>query len=191
MPILRPHLGVVEGCLHSAWKDWEATREFHTTNGHPISPSARARIIYDLVCHHARRAFMDVPGVRVGSDRGFLTIIFGSELVLRFKKLKPNLEWSGIPTRQQQLFESQEEIPGLPSRATFLVAGYVLDATGTQVVRLVISCRDETRLLWSHELEPPLGTVSSRIYSMPSPTHAPAPQQLRSKIRKEDSKEAD
>lgn len=185
--IIGAQLPRLEECLRLAWAEWVRTRLYHQNNGHSVSPRARASVMYDLVAGHARRMFAGVPGVRVGTERGFLTLTFGNRLVVRFKKLNAKLEWSGIPTEQQQLFACQGEIEGLPPRATFLVAGYVLDRTGTQIARLVLTCRDAHGLLWSRDLAEAAGGT---VLPMPRPVSKPPPATLRSKIKTKDSKEA-
>jgi hypothetical protein len=178
--IIGLHLTTLRDCYRKAWADWIRTRRTYTAQGVRLSPSLRARWIYDLVTNNARRAFADVRGVSVG-DRGFLTLTIDNQIVLRFKKLKDNLTTSSIPTRQASLFESQGELPGLPTEATLLIAGYLLDPTGLDISRLVIVCRDESRLIWCHEVE---GDEATNTHPMPAPAVPRPLPRLRSKTRK-------
>lgn len=176
-----PHLATLKECYRKAWGDWVQLRSTHLAQGRSLSPTLRARVIYEYVTHHARRAFANVNGVSV-KERGFLTVTFGNAIVLRFKKLKNNLTMSGIPTRQLSLFEAQGELPGLPPEATLLVAGYLLDPTGTEITRLVIVCRDEAGLIWCHELD---DAALGNVQPIPAAATAPILPRLRSKIRKQ------
>jgi hypothetical protein len=176
--LIGPHLSRIEQCYSQAWIDLvDVMRHFATTARTPTSPTLRARMMYDLVTGHARRSFANSPAVRIGNLHGLLTLTFGSELVVRFKKLKSDLSTTGIPTQQMLSFEAQQEIPGLPPRATFLVAGYLLDATGSSIARLVLTCRDQHGLVWSHDL---LAPSAGSIVALPTPLVAPTPAKLRS-----------
>jgi hypothetical protein len=177
---LGPHADTLVECVDGAWADWLAARQFHTRAGNSLSPTSRATIIYDLVVQRARRAFASTAGVRVSHQRGLFTLHFGNDFVVRFKKLGTDLSTQGIPTAQMRAYEAQQTIPGLPRRATFLVAGYVLDPTGTQLHRIVITCRDAHGLRWSFAL---LDNSLPNVTPIPLSPKPPTLPILRSKIR--------
>jgi hypothetical protein len=182
--ILGNHLAILHDCYQRAWKQWLQVQAQHAASGIFLSPTARARMMYDYVTGFARRAFANVGGVHVKDrTRGFLTVTFGSELVVRFKKLSEDLKIFGIPTQQFLDFIGQNilELPGLPPTATLIVAGYQLDETGGKIARLVLTCRDESGLLWSHDF---MIAASSNVQPMPTQSQPQALPRVRSKIRK-------
>lgn len=171
--LLQHHLPVVQNCVARAWDDWCGVRDRELKAGIEIGPMPRARIVYELIVKRARAAFADVPGVTVSQKRGFLVIVFGDRAVVRFKKLKKNLLPSSARTHQQELFAAQEELPGLPQPATYLNAGYVLDETQLEITRIVLSCVEDTDLVWSLDLDLDLIDVvvpAAAAAPLPAPT---------------------
>lgn len=175
------HFDTLNDCYDKAWRQWLQIQAQHAASGIFLSSTARARMMYDYVTGFARRAFAHTVGVRVTDrTRGFLTLTFGSELVVRFKKLTEGLKICGIPTQQFLDFNDQNilELPGLPPTATLVVAGYQLDATGGQIARLVLTCRDDSGLLWSHDF---LTAAFTNVQAMPVQTQAQVLPRVRSK----------
>lgn len=151
--LLTHHLPTLQRCLHDAWSEWQKLRDEQLARGNELSPTARARIIYDTAVSRARAAFAEIPEVLVSQKHGFLVLVFGQQVAIRFKKLRNNLLPSGVRTRQQEMFATQEEIPGIPDPATYLIAGYVLDAAQVRIERLVVTCADGLGLRWVLDLE--------------------------------------
>jgi hypothetical protein len=168
--LLEPHLELLQDCVARAWDDWCGVRDRELKAGIEIGPMPRARIVYELIVKRARAVFADIPGITVSQKRGFLVLVFGDRAVIRFKKLKKNLLPSSARTHQQELFSTQQELPGLPPPATYLNAGYVLDEAQLEITRIVLSCVESTDLVWSLDLD--LGLVDVVV---PAAGTAPLP----------------
>jgi len=180
--LLLPHVETVQRCLREGWEEWLRLRDRELERGNTYSPRARANIVYDLVAERARAAFDGVEGVAVLRKHGFLVLLFGGRIAMRFKKLRPDLKSTGIRTNQQRLFAEQEEMPGIPATATFLIAGYVLDPTQAQIDRLVVTCSDGLGICWVLDLDFARGR--REVVSIGSAIEAPAPPEVRSARKK-------
>jgi hypothetical protein len=181
--LLQPYLVEVRECYNHAWAEWEKFGETLPAMRRALSPSARARFIYDWTTDHARRLFGDPDrqGVRILSVRGLFVLDVEGLALVRFKKLRPNLTTCGIPTRQQQRFAFQQPLPGMPPQATKLVAGYLLNAVEDGIDRLIVTCSVDTRLEWAFEIPPEGG--AQIVQFAPAPVTPPSAT-VRSATRK-------
>lgn len=102
-------------------------------------PRAAANCIYDHMLADAERRLNDRKGVVFKNIRGLKVWIVGEVATIRFKKMDEDGKSRNYPTKQAQDYDRQRQLPGLPSPPLNLVAGYLPDATGTEVVRVQIS----------------------------------------------------
>jgi hypothetical protein len=188
--LLEPYLAEVRECYNHAWEAWETFGETLPNIRRALSPSARARFIYDMTTDHARRVFGDPDrdGVRVLTVRGLFVLDIEGIALVRFKKLRPNLTTSGIPTGQAQLFAYQQQLPGMPLHATKLVAGYLLNPVEDEISRVLITCSVDTRLEWAFEIPPDGG--AQIVQFEPAPV-APPSAIVRSTTRKREEERSD
>lgn len=147
--ILETHWGRLRFCYAWAWEQWE---ELPPEKRIPLGARSRASFIHDYATYRARKEFDGVPGVDVVDDHGFLVLVFEDTVILRFKKFRnAGMGTSGIATRQQQQFEWQDPIPGMPV-ATNLVSGYSLDQLQTSMSMVAIACSVGSDLQWSIDI---------------------------------------
>ncbi|MBX3575799.1 MAG: hypothetical protein KF723_01225 [Rhizobiaceae bacterium] len=82
------------------------------------------------------------------------------ELVWRFKKVDGNGRHRNVQTEQQQDFDDQLEIPGIPSAATRLTSGYQPDAAGLSIDRIVVSRPLGRSMIWASQINIADGAAS-------------------------------
>src|SRR5690606_33472964 len=108
------------------------------------------------------KRFYNVPGVTISRKGRMLNLIFGGEIVLRFKKVDRNFRTRNVPTRQARRLEYQMEVAGLPPKATVIVAGYLLNALQDGVQGNWLVCSKGAEVEWKIPLDataPPPGML--------------------------------
>jgi len=157
--LLAPYTPRLAACIRAGWSRWEELGKESPKSQLPLRTSTRASFVYDHIVDAARLEFTGDTDVIIADDHGFLTLTIKQRVVLRFKKFRnDSLRTSGIPTAQQQRFELQLQLPGMPPEATKLVAGYLLDEYQTSIALMAVTCIDGPSLEWaldiSDEAEP-------------------------------------
>jgi hypothetical protein len=153
--ILTPHLDTLGELFPAAWRQWEEMGEEAPGARMQFCRRTRATVLHNFASMTARASFDGMaPDVTLHDAHGFLLLGFDSQLYLRLKKFRGSTRrTSGIRTRQQQLFASQEPLIGMPE-STNLVLGYSVNGDGTELASTAITCTEEGRLHW--EIEIPL-----------------------------------
>ena len=152
---------------------WDAYNQDYKHKHHVLRPRSRATIIFDEIIYKAAEVFHDLAGVNFKPYRSSFLLYIGDDIVVRFK-IKKNGRCSSISTHQQSLFQMQREIPGM-EEGTMLQAGYVLDDLQHQLVRKLVVCEFDKRVLWTIEL---MREASAPVMEMP-PVPAPQPPKQR------------
>lgn len=152
--LLNPYTGRIASCIQAGWDRWGDLGKESPKSQLPLRASTRACFVYDHIVDAARQEFADdYPDVVIADNRGFLTITIKDRIVLRFKKFRNNsLRTSGIRTAQQQRFELQMQLPGMPPQATKVVAGYLLDEFQTSISFMAVTCIDGRSLEWALDI---------------------------------------
>ena len=76
--------------------------------------------------------------------------------MVRFKKMDEDGRTRNYPTRHAKSFDRGHDLPNLPMPPTRLSAGYLLDATGTTLVRSQISRpMGAKQTMWCAAVVPP------------------------------------
>lgn len=97
---------------------------------------AQAACTYAHMLAEGDRRFVGRPRVRSHDLQGLKLWQFeDADVVIRFKKMDEDGRTRNYPTKQAKAFDRQMELPGLPAPPVRLTAGYLLDATGTELVR--------------------------------------------------------
>jgi hypothetical protein len=116
---------------------------------------AQANCTYCHMVAAAERRFLDRTAIRPLEIRGLkVWLIEHARVVVRFKKMDEDGRTRNYPTKQAKKFDAQLELPGLPSKPVRLAVGYLLDATGVEVVRAQISRPDGKDPLWCGVIVP-------------------------------------
>ena len=183
---VQPYLHLFSQCIQHGWDTWK-TQYAH--RHHVLDARARAAIVYDEITTEAKRVFGELHNVVLRIRYGSLMVYVGDNVVVRFKKLRRTGRANNIMTKNQMNLYRQIPIPGyLPG--THLNAGYVLDDLQQQIDRLLVTCQDGKRVMWTFDLDQASGRTTSAVVPMPTPA-SPAPkrrvQPKRDKEAKEDS----
>lgn len=122
-----------------------------------LSQRSQAACTYDHMVAEADRRFLGREGVRPLEIGGLKLWHFeGADTVVRFKKMDEDGKTKNYPTKQAKDFDRGYDLPGLPMPPIRLSAGYLLDATGTVLVRTQISRPMGTKqTMWCAALIPP------------------------------------
>ncbi|MCC0057907.1 MAG: hypothetical protein H6886_01385 [Hyphomicrobiaceae bacterium] len=116
---------------------------------------AQAACTYAHMLAEADRRFVDRTGVQSFDIRGQKLWLFEEpNVIIRLKKMDEDGRSRNYPTKQARAFDAQDDLPGLPSPAVRLTAGYLLDATGTNFVRSQVARPDGKNALWCAAIVP-------------------------------------
>lgn len=146
--ILGPILSRIHSALSNAWRDLESLPDPFRAD---MTARTRAGFLNDRILVHIRRLLDGETGVTFVRGRGGLTLLaFQQQFLIRFKKLRPDLRTSNIPTQQSLAFARQQtlELPGMPPRLTHLNAGYVLNRMQTEIASTHITCPAGREVAW-------------------------------------------
>lgn len=148
-------LAFAEPILRSLYDGWQAAAdryaeydEKHTAE-HDDTTAAmcvRAHMFYEV-----KRRFDDQPsqpGCKVRNVRGLKVLLFRDKQVWRFKKVNAAGRHSNYPTQQQADFDDEWPLPGIPEQAVRLTSGYILDAVGKSIERIVVARVLGRDVLW-------------------------------------------
>jgi len=163
---LEPYKPLLDECIQHGWDAWNRD---YTHKHHLLRPRARAAIVFDEIVFKAQEIFPVIPGVKFEPHNSSFLLYIGDDIIIRFKKIKKNGRCSNINTRQQALFKLQQVfLPGMEP-GTALTAGYALDELQRSIVRKLVVCQFDNRVLWTLEL---LKRPNAQVVEM-SPTPPP------------------
>lgn len=128
--------------------------------GDDYSDAARAdhtdRAMANCIYSHAEKRMLGAADPAIGlyplKLRGLHVLNFQNRALTRFKKVKPNGQHSNYQTRQQQDYDDQKALPGLPEPAFRLTAGYQLDAAGSALERIMIARPMGRGIFWTAQV---------------------------------------
>lgn len=184
--ILRPHMPNLYGCIADGWHAWETLGQREPGLRKPLNAMARAYFIYCHIVESAKKRFSEIPNVRLSEKKRFLTITFGREVTLRFKKLDSKRRARGTPTKQFLLFMNQQYIPGLEPTQINLVGGYTLNDVQAEINEILITCPMGATNKWDFVLDAPL--EQERIQNITPKSVEEKPIIRPIKVRKEKGK---
>jgi hypothetical protein len=151
MEALSPVLPMIYGILDDAVSFYfsdnysDAARADHDDR-------AMASCIYSHAEKRMWQAVETVPGLTAIRVQGLLVLNFRDRTLARFKKVRPNGRHSNYQTQQQQDYDDQLPLPGIPEPAYRLTAGYQLDAAGASLDRIMIARPIGRSVLWTAQV---------------------------------------
>lgn len=124
------------------------------------SPEARAdhtdRAMANCIYSHAEKrmigAAAETAGLAAIGLRGLNVLNYGDKAVIRFKKVSANGQHRNYQTKQQQKYDDQLPLPGIPQPAYRLTAGYQLDPTGSALERIMIARPIGKQIFWAAQV---------------------------------------
>jgi len=121
-----------------------------------LDSRAQAASTYCHIVAEAERRFDGQKKIRFIDIGGLKLWLFeDSDTVVSFKKMSKNGKISSYGTKQQQNFDAQLPLEGLPIPPTRLRVGYLLDPLGADFVRSQIASPNKKNVLWCAAIQPP------------------------------------
>jgi hypothetical protein len=159
MEVLNPYLEDVDWCLRDGFGFY---RSYPDEIIAEHDDRAATSCIYRHQLMRARKRLAAHSGVNTIEVRGLWVVDFHGRVNLRFKKVNSAGRGQNIATEQQQrMFDAQADIPGLPSQAIRVVAGYKADAALTSIDKILISRPWGRGIMWCVQVV--LGTDARRV----------------------------
>lgn len=105
-----------------------------------LDSRAQAACTYAHMLADADRRFLNRPRIKPLDIRGLKPWLFeDADAVVRFKKMDEDGHSRNYPTKQAKDFDRGNDLPGLPMPPVRLTAGYLLDPTGTVLIRTQVA----------------------------------------------------
>jgi hypothetical protein len=136
MGALEPHFDVIDTICRNGLATY---RRYPADVLIEHSVRAAATCTYDHMVAEAERRLTGLERIVFRDIRGLKVWIVDDKAVIRFKKMDEDGRSRNYPTKQAKDYDRQQQLPGLPFPPLNLVAGYLLDPTGTEVVRVQVS----------------------------------------------------
>lgn len=146
--ILRPHLQRIYKSVAAGWSQYEEMRKQFPF----LDKTARANFVHDGMIAAARERFEGVETVTVVPHFQSWFVNFDHRLYMRLKKFDSALRPDNVPTRILREMLGQNRLPGHGPSATYLIAGYRLNAAETAIEGVHITCPLEKRNAWSFQI---------------------------------------
>lgn len=150
---LQGHVDDIRACLVAGWNVWDDLGDRVPEHRIKFDTTTRAGIVNNAIAAEASKRFFDVPGVRVTRKGRMLNLIFGGDIILRFKKVDRSFRTRNVRTKQAVRLEYQMQVEGFPAHATVIVAGYLLTALQDAVQGNWLVCSKGTDLEWKIPLD--------------------------------------
>jgi hypothetical protein len=116
---------------------------------------AQAACTYAHMLAEADRRFMNLPRVVPLDIRGLKLWLFKDfDVVFRLKKMDEDGRSRNYPTKQAKGFDAGKELPELPMPPIRLTAGYLLDKTGSEIIRTQIARPERKGVAWCAAIIP-------------------------------------
>lgn len=103
----------------------------------------------------------------VGVTKQLKVMNFRDQAVIRFKKVDGYGRHANLLTEQQDDFDRQRPLPGIPQEAVRLTCGYEPSPAGDGIRRIIVSCVHGKTVLWASQVNM-LEAVASWEKIMPS-----------------------
>jgi hypothetical protein len=145
MGALAPVLLEAHDCWHRAMATYQTYPPLALAQH---NDRAAASSVHSHMWMELQAAFADTSGVTLLDVRGLQLMNVGDKVVCRFKKVDRGGNSVTHPSQQQEDFDRQLSIPGLPPAATRLTLGYQPDAAFSAIERILVSCQMGKTILW-------------------------------------------
>lgn len=163
--VLAPAHDVLRTIVEEAWDAWMT----HPENSVFRFGRTRACIVWEHMVRLAESRLAALPGIVTIPRHESMGWLFADSVYLRFKKANEKGLSHNYPTKLALDFHDHEkQLPGIQA-ATRVEVVYLLDELETEVVDILVVCRDAKQIAWSYSLQP----QQQNIISLPT---APRPQ---------------
>lgn len=131
-----------------------AYRSYHPKHLIEHSPRTTANCTYDHMVAEAERRFVQRRNIAPLVIRGLKVWLFGDHTAIRWKKMDEDGSTRNYPTQQAKDYDHQKQMPGFPPRPTRITVGYLLDAAGTDIVRVQVARPFGKNIAWCAAIVP-------------------------------------
>lgn len=100
---------------------------------------AAAACTYCHMQEEAARRWLDRPRVKALDVRGRKVWLFGPDVLVRLKKMDEDGRGRNYPTKQDKDYDRGLPLPELPEPSVRINVGYLLERTGTEIMRVQVS----------------------------------------------------
>jgi hypothetical protein len=134
--LLRPHLARLG---RTVWPIWARYLELPEEHRLAFDATTEANMLHCYMVEAAKQEFDHVPGVQFLEMFGFHLGIDGSAFgvnglaVCRFKKFDDEGKSRNYPTERAEALRRNEQLEGMPDRATYVDIGYAFNALRTAI----------------------------------------------------------
>jgi hypothetical protein len=111
-----------------------------------------ANCVYDHGFHRMKEQLDQSPGCNFLHVRGLEVLNYLDLAVIRLKKVNGAGRWRNYQTKQQQNFDDQLPLRGLPLEAVRLVVGYQPDAAFTAIERIIVARPLGKTIRWTAQI---------------------------------------
>jgi hypothetical protein len=141
-----------EALLRDFYDGWSAAAAMYATypeaavaehNDTTAANCMRCHMFAEVV-----RRFDGRRGCTLKDIRGLKVLLWQDRQVWRFKKLDRFGRHSNYQTSQQEDFDDQWPLEGIPERASRLTSGYMLDPSGSTIERIAVSRVLGRNVIW-------------------------------------------
>ena len=120
-----------------------------------LDSRAQAACIYAHMVAEADRRFLNKSAIVSKEINGLKVWLIDDKAVLRLKKMDEDGQSRNYPTKQAMDYDKGLDLPGLPPEAARVSAGYLLNPTQTEIVRVQIARpQGVKRVLWNVVIVP-------------------------------------
>ena len=145
-------------------------------------------LMNEYMCRFAERHLGEIEGIAVVNSENVTMLDFQGKLLMRFKKLDDSRQASNIETAHQLLLFSQgvQFLPGMPDKATIVIAGYQLDEAGGRIEDVIVTCPRELDGGNFWDFSVPRDGHAGAAQELIAPVPAVSPPKVRARGRKID-----
>lgn len=159
---LGQHLPYLDVIVREAWGDLDA---LPLNLQLKMSARTRASLIHDFMLDRAAQYAAETGGVRYFERQSMCGLVVDGRYAIRFKKLDEDGLSRNQPTLQVAEFRNQVELDGIDA-AHHLEVGYVMNAFGTEVSDVRVTCPAGRGNAWSMSIRgESVATVIADIFA--------------------------
>lgn len=152
--ILDKYYPMISSSISEGFNDYLLVTKCLSQEGRQIDfrPRTIASLVHDFIKSHVKEKFLGIEGIEARDFNEVFGLSINRKLFIRFKKLNPDFSTSNIPTRQTLALNYQQTLEGFPDEPTFIIAGYMPNATWTSITNIYLLCNEGERVLWMKDL---------------------------------------
>lgn len=164
--LLADHCFNIQDGINTAFEDLRSWRNASPHLWNTLKPRTKSSMLNDLVQSQMELLFDptnddggagNLSKVQVRKELGFLTVLIGSDLALRFKKVDEEGKPCNIATHQQKVISNQDMgllpiFQGGPPCETFATVGYLVNSEWSEILDIVVVCHYRGEKIWQTSL---------------------------------------